>query len=81
MYGMNVSLYTTCMYDMSLHNAAHNVCLYTQPNQPHRVKASSCQSSSALLNLITHFKKYKHIAFTYQSKINSTLHLGKYMSD
>jgi len=26
--------------------------------------------------LATHFKKYEHIAFTYESKINSSLHLS-----
>jgi len=30
MYELNVSLKITCMYDMSVHGAAHNI--YTQPN-------------------------------------------------
>ena len=32
MYGMNVSLISICIYDMSVHNAAHKVYMYTQPN-------------------------------------------------
>jgi len=32
MYGMNVPLYTTCMYVMSVNNVAHRVYMYTQPN-------------------------------------------------
>jgi len=33
MYGMNVSLITACMYEMSVNNASHKVYMHTQPNQ------------------------------------------------
>ena len=29
LYGTQVFLYTVCMNDMNVHNAAHHVCLYT----------------------------------------------------
>ena len=51
MYGMNVSLYTTCMYDMSVHTTAHYMFGHITWPTTKRVKVSNYLSYSALTQL------------------------------
>ena len=69
MYGMNVSLCTTCMYDMSVHTSAHYMFGYITWQTTKRVKASNYHSYSTLTQLSHALQEtracYVQISFIY----------------
>jgi len=69
MYGMNVSLYTTCVSDMSVHTTAHYMFGHIARPTIKRVKASNYLSYSTLTQLGHAFQetraRYIHISFIY----------------